>query len=80
MHLMLIYSRMVCLWDFTSKDKNDANEVVIGKKTVGGKTVPDTILSISKLLALRDKRLVQTIDTAVFYVGRASPVLVWECP
>ncbi len=54
----------------TAKDKNDAAEVVIGKKTVGGKTVPDTILSISKLLALRDKRLVQTIDTAVFYVGR----------
>ena len=54
----------------TAKDKSDAAEVVIGKKTVGGKTVPDTILSISKLLALRDNRLVQTIDTAVFYVGR----------
>ena len=54
----------------TTKDKNDAAEIVYGKKTVAGKTVPDTILSISKLLTLRDKRLVQTIDTAVFYVGR----------
>ena len=54
----------------TVKDKSDAAEIVIGKKIVAGKTVPDTILSISKVLALRDKRLVQTIDTAVFYVGR----------
>lgn len=39
-------------------------------RTVAGKTVHDTVMSISHLLALRDKRLSATIDTALCYVGR----------
>lgn len=54
----------------TTMDKNDEAKVVYSTKIVGGKTVPDTILSISNMLKLRDKRLSQTVDTAVFYVGR----------
>ena len=46
----------------TSMDKSDLPKLI--KKTGGD------IMSISHLLKLRDKRLVQTIDTAIFYPGR----------
>lgn len=54
----------------TSLNKSDAAEMRVGTKIVGGKTVPDTVLSIKKLLDIRDKRLAATIDTALCYVGR----------
>ncbi|HOV84594.1 MAG TPA: RagB/SusD family nutrient uptake outer membrane protein [Paludibacteraceae bacterium] len=54
----------------TNLDNTDAAEFKIGTKVVAGQTVPDTILSITKILSLRDKRLVQTLDTALCYVGR----------
>lgn len=54
----------------TSLDKSDAAVIKIGTKTVGGKVVPDTVMSIKKMLDMRDKRLSQTIDTALCYVGR----------
>ncbi|MFA7104498.1 MAG: RagB/SusD family nutrient uptake outer membrane protein [Dysgonamonadaceae bacterium] len=54
----------------TSLDKNDAAQRLTGTKIVAGKVVPDTVLSISKILQLRDKRLAQTIDTALCYVNR----------
>ncbi|MCE5205833.1 MAG: RagB/SusD family nutrient uptake outer membrane protein [Porphyromonadaceae bacterium] len=54
----------------TTLDKSDAAAMKIGTKTVGGKVVPDTVMSIKKILDSRDKRLSQTIDTALCYVGR----------
>jgi len=54
----------------TSLDKSDAAVMKIGTKTVGGNVVPDTVMSIQKMLDIRDKRLSQTIDTALCYVGR----------
>lgn len=54
----------------TSLDKSDAAEMKIGTKTVGGNVVPDTAMSIKKMLDIRDKRLSQTIDTALCYVRR----------
>lgn len=54
----------------TSLDKSDAAEMKIGTKTVGGTVVPDTAMSIRKMLEIRDKRLAETIDTALCYVGR----------
>lgn len=54
----------------TTLDKSDAAVMKIGTKTVSGNIVPDTVLSIKGLLDLRDKRLGQTIDTALCYVGR----------
>ncbi len=46
----------------TSLNKSDLPRIV--KKTTG------YVLSITDLLKVRDKRLIQTIDTAVFYSGR----------
>lgn len=54
----------------TSLDKDDAAHAMPVTRTVAGKTVNDTVMSISHLLALRDKRLAATIDTALCYVGR----------
>ena len=54
----------------TSLDKDDAARAMPVTRTVAGKTVNDTVMSISHLLALRDKRLAATIDTALCYVGR----------
>lgn len=54
----------------TSLDKGDAARAIPVTRTVAGKTVHDTVMSISHLLALRDKRLSATIDTALCYVGR----------
>ena len=54
----------------TSLNKTDAAKMFVGTKIVAGKVVPDTVLSITHMLALRDKRLEQTIDTALSYVGR----------
>ena len=54
----------------TTLDKSDAAVMKIGTKTVGGNVVPDTVMSIKGLLDVRDKRLSQTIDTALCYVGR----------
>jgi hypothetical protein len=54
----------------TSLNKTDAAKMFVGTKVVAGKVVPDTVLSITHMLALRDKRLEQTIDTALSYVGR----------
>ena len=54
----------------TSLNKTDAAKMFVGTKVVAGKVVPDTVLSINHMLALRDKRLEQTIDTALSYVGR----------
>ena len=54
----------------TTLDKSDAAVMKIGAKTVGGNVVPDTVMSIKGLLDVRDKRLSQTIDTALCYVGR----------
>lgn len=54
----------------TSLDKNDDAEFMVGSKTVAGEVIPDTVLSIKKMLDIRDKRLGETIDTALCYVGR----------
>jgi len=54
----------------TSLDTNDKAEFLVGTKTVAGEVVPDTVLSIRKMLEIRDKRLSETIDTALCYVGR----------
>ena len=54
----------------TTLNKTDAAKIFVGTKVVGGKIVPDTVLSITHILALRDKRLEQTLDTALSYVGR----------
>ncbi|MFA5555226.1 MAG: RagB/SusD family nutrient uptake outer membrane protein, partial [Phycisphaerae bacterium] len=54
----------------TTLNKTDAAKMFVGTKVVAGKVVPDTVLSITHMLALRDKRLEQTIDTALSYVGR----------
>ena len=54
----------------TTLNKTDAARRLTGTKVVAGKTVPDTVMSITHMLAVRDKRLVQTIDTALSYVGR----------
>lgn len=54
----------------TTMDTSDEAEMIIGTRVVAGNTVPDTVLSIRKLLEVRDQRLVQTIDTALCYVGR----------
>ena len=54
----------------TTLDKSDAAVMKIGTKTVGSNVVPDTVMSIKGLLDVRDKRLSQTIDTALCYVGR----------
>lgn len=54
----------------TSLDTNDEAEFLVGTKTVAGEVVPDTVLSIRKMLEIRDKRLSETIDTALCYVGR----------
>lgn len=54
----------------TSLSTNDAAKMMIGIKVVSGKQVPDTVMSIKYMLDLRDKRLSQTIDTALCYVNR----------
>ena len=54
----------------TTLNKTDAAKMYVGTKVVAGKTVPDTVMSITHMLAVRDKRLEQTIDTALSYVGR----------
>lgn len=54
----------------TSLDKGDAARAIPVTRIVDKKTVHDTIMSISHLLAVRDKRLAATIDTALCYVGR----------
>lgn len=54
----------------TSLDKSDKAIFQVGTRVVAGETVPDTVLTIKKLLDIRDKRLVETIDTALCYVGR----------
>lgn len=54
----------------TSLNKSDEAKMIVKTKTVGGNIVPDTVMSISKMLAVRDKRLGETIDTALCYVGR----------
>lgn len=54
----------------TSLNKDDAAKMIVKTKVVAGKVVPDTVLSITHMLALRDKRLIQTIDTALSYVNR----------
>lgn len=54
----------------TTLDKSDAAQMILKTKTVAGNVVPDTVLSISKMLAIRDKRLIETLDTALCYVGR----------
>ena len=47
----------------TSLDKSDAAVMKIGTKTVGGNVVPDTVMSIKKILDIRDKRLSQRIHS-----------------
>lgn len=54
----------------TTHDKTDAARMYVGTKIVAGKEVPDTVLSITHLLGIRDKRLSETIDTALCYVDR----------
>lgn len=54
----------------TSENSNDAAFIHTGTKVVGSKTVGDTVLSLHKVLAVRDARLSQTIDTALCYVSR----------
>ncbi len=54
----------------TKQDTSDAAVMYIGTKIVAGEEVPDTVMSIKHILDLRDNRLIQTIDTALCYVGR----------
>jgi hypothetical protein len=54
----------------TSYNKNDAAYIQIGTKMVAGVAKPDTVMNLNKVLAVRDKRLTQTIDTALCYVSR----------
>lgn len=54
----------------TDMDTSDAAIMYVGTKNVGGEEVPDTVMSINHMLDIRDNRLVQTIDTALSYVGR----------
>lgn len=54
----------------TTLDKSDEAVRKAGTKTVGDEILPDTAMSIVKLLEVRDKRLTQTIDTALCYVDR----------
>lgn len=54
----------------TILDKSDAAQMVVKTKTVAGQVVPDTVMSITKMLAVRDKRLSETLDTALCYVNR----------
>lgn len=54
----------------TEMDTSDAAIMYVGTKVVGGEVIPDTVMSIKHLLDLRDNRLIQTIDTALSYVGR----------
>ena len=54
----------------TTLDSDDAARMFVGTKIVAGVEVPDTVLSITHLLAVRDKRLSETIDTALCYVDR----------
>lgn len=62
----------------TSKNKNDAAKRIIKikldanghpVKDKDGKQVIDTIMSIADVLSVRDLRLSETIDTAVYYTG-----------
>lgn len=54
----------------STMDTSDAAIMYVGTKTVAGQEVPDTVLSIKHMLDLRDDRLIQTVDTALSYVGR----------
>lgn len=54
----------------TTLDKSDAAQMIVKTKVVAGNVVPDTAMSIAKILAVRDKRLSETIDTALCYVNR----------
>ena len=54
----------------TSLDTDDAAVMYVGTKIVAGDEVPDTVLSIKHMLDRRDDRLIQTVDTALSYVGR----------
>jgi len=54
----------------TTLNRDDAARMFVGTKIVAGKEVPDTVLSITHLLAVRDQRLSATIDTALSYVDR----------
>ena len=54
----------------TSEDKNDAAFIHFGTKIVADEAVADTVLSLHKVLDVRDARLLQTIDTALCYVSR----------
>lgn len=54
----------------TTLNKSDRAIMKIGTKTVAGEEVPDTVMSIKEMLDVRDKRLIQTIDTALCYEGR----------
>ncbi|MDD4778052.1 MAG: RagB/SusD family nutrient uptake outer membrane protein [Fermentimonas sp.] len=54
----------------TSYDKTDEAKMYVGTKVVAGETVPDTVMSIKHMLDVRDNRLIQTVDTALSYVGR----------
>jgi len=55
---------------FTALDSDDAAKMYVGTKIIAGEEVPDTVLSITHMLAVRDKRLSETIDTALCYVDR----------
>ncbi len=55
----------------TALDKNDEPKEIIYRKKVGDKEVTDTVYSITELLDVRDKRLSQTIDSALCYQGRS---------
>lgn len=50
----------------TNSNKSDSARMVIVKNDAKN----DTVMSISALLAVRDRRLSQTIDTALCYTGR----------
>lgn len=54
----------------TTLNKADAAKMVIGTKTVAGVVVPDTTMVITDILAIRDKRLGQTIDANLSYTNR----------
>lgn len=55
---------------FTSKDKDDAAFLQKGTKVVAGKTVENDVMNLSQVLATRDIRLSESIDTCLCYKGR----------
>ncbi|MDD4592459.1 MAG: RagB/SusD family nutrient uptake outer membrane protein [Parabacteroides sp.] len=54
----------------TTLSRDDAARMYVGTKIIAGKELPDTVLSITHLLKVRDLRLSATIDTALCYVDR----------